>query len=582
MSNDILALQGMPAEGEANGNVLALSREQVFLVNELGYNHCYEISSPSYTGVNSDDHNKLIAFGEFQGSVGTHYIIKILSGTTYEWSKDGGSTWTGPFTITTNVALIELGVQISFRLADGNHTANDQWDIYVDRCWLLDDGGFNKFQTVTWNHGVWFLNTLNQLKFIQGTTVQNIYQSCTDGVPSGVYMVEFYGHLLVGCPTYQGSYRKDWVLGCHLHDPSQWTPQKINEASYYEFDIDVVTGEEPIGLTGLAKLRDWVIVYSPSKIWYLEYVGLDQKGLVYQRKPLIEGIGSAFKYGVIGNDLYHFFWSDENCYIIDGTHQRTMLAMPQTVGDDIKEFFFQDLHPDSTFRNTIWAYIDRFFNEVHWVYPSINGGGNLDKELVYNFKEKTWSVKTTDIPINCRCEVCLPANMSDIDDITEEIEDISVPINQLGMPSGYIKRVLYGSFDYQILRDEVATDVPAALLPIQINPFLESQDEIYGSLNEVKHVDGLIIHGTYDPQTCEGVMVYVAARFSVADPLNWNRVAIWQDKTEYGLFSFPRISGRVFRYKFEAIPRNGQNSVRSVTINAWAEYVFGIKKEVEK
>lgn len=580
MSNEITALVGMPSETQGNGKVLALSTQQAYQVGENGFSHLWEISSPSYSGASFDDHNKLIAFGDYSGTTGLHYQVQIFSATTFRWTQDGGSTWNGPFVITRNPTLLSLGVRINFRLSEG-YTPTDQWDIYVDKCWFMTNSEFNKFQTVTWNHGVWFLNTLNQLKFVQAGTVNNVYQSCTDGVPSGVYMVEFYGHLLIGCPTYQGQYHKDWVLGSHLHDPSQWTPAKINEASYYEFDIDVVTGEEPIGLTGLAKLRDWVIVYSPSKIWYLEYVGLEAKGLVYQRKPLIEGIGSAFKYGVIGNDLYHFFWSDENCYMIDGTHQRTMLAMPQTIGDDIKEFFFQDLNQDSTLRNMTWAYIERFFNEVHWVYVSVNST-TLDKELVYNFKEKTWSVKTTDVAIYSRAEVCLPANLDSIGTITQQLGQITTTLGQLNQPSGYIKRILYGGSDYKVFRDEIASDVPAALLPLHNNPYLESQDEIYNSLNEVKHVDGLIIHGTYDPQTCEGIMVYVAARFSVADPLNWQRVAIWQDKTEYGLFSFPRISGRVFRYKFEAIPRGGQPSVRSVIINAWAEYVFGIKKEVEK
>lgn len=581
MSNEITALVGMPSESGGDGYALALATQQAYQISEEGFTHLWEISSPSYTGVNLHDHNKLIAFGEFSGSVGTHYIVVNLSATTFHWSKDGGSTWFGPFNITTAPIALDQGVQINYKIADGKHTINDQWDIYIDKCWFIDDGNFNKFQTVTWNHGVWFTNTLNTLKFIQGNTVQNVYQSCTDGVPSGVYLVEFYEHLLIGCPTYQGNYHKDWLMGCHLHDPSQWTPAKINEASYYEFNIDVVTGEEPVGLTGMAKLRDWVIVYTPSMIWYLEYVGLEAKGLVYQRKPLISGIGSAFKYGVIGNDLYHFFWSDENCYMIDGTHQRTMLAMPQAIGDDIKEFFFQDLNPDSVKRNMTWAYIDRFFNEVHWVYVSTTSDVP-NKELVYNFKEKTWSVKTSDVAIYANTEVCLPQNFGSLGTITQELQDITLTLAQLNQPSAYVKRVLYGGSDYKVFRDEVPADVPASLLPIQNNPYLESQDEIYNSLNEVKHVDGLIIHGTYDPQTCEGIMVYVAARFSVADPINWQRVAIWQDRTEYGLFSFPRISGRVFRYKFEAIPRTGQPSVRSVVINAWAEYVFGIKKEVEK
>lgn len=581
MANEITSLCGMPKEERGGGSVLALATQQAYQVSENGFQHLFEISCPSYVGGNKDTHNRLIAFGEFSGTSGTTYVVKITSGTTFQYSVNGGS-FSGDMLIRTGPISLTLGVQIAFQIADGEHLTNDQWTIYVDRCWLNDDGNFNKFQTITWNHGVWFLNRLNKLKFIQGNTIQNIYQSCRKNIPSGVYLEEFYGHIFVGRPTYEGSERKDWIIASHLNDPSEWTPNKINEASYYEYDIDVVTGEQPVGITGMKKLRDWLLVYTPSKIFYVEYIGLDAKGLVYQRKPLIDGIGSAFSYGVIGNDLYHFFWTDENCYLIDGTHQRTMLAMPQTIGDDIKEFFFVDLHPNPIYRDMTWAYIDRFFNEVHWVYVSVESNGTFDKELVYNFKEKIWSSKTTDLNICSRCEVALPETLQTYADLSGEFSSYNTQFGNWQQPSSYIKRVLYGASDLQVVRDEVTGDVPSDLIPFAQNPFLESQDEIYGSLNEVKHVDGLIIHGTYDPQTCQGIRVYVAARFSVSDPLNYQLVATWQNPTEYGLFSFPRLSGRVFRYKFEAAPRDGQSSVRSVTFNAWAEYVFGIKKEVEK
>jgi len=81
----------------------------------------------------------------------------------------------------------------------------------------------------------------------------------------------------------------------------------------------------------------------------------------------------------IGSAIY--FIARDDFYVFDGA-RITPLESP------LRKTFYDDL--DMTYRTRIFSALDRNEALIYWFYPSVTGGGSVNKCIVYNYKINKW------------------------------------------------------------------------------------------------------------------------------------------------------------------------------------------------
>ena len=135
------------------------------------------------------------------------------------------------------------------------------------------------------------------------------------------------------------------------------------------------------GITGLKRLGDLCVFYTPGSIWVMRFVGFEAG--VMQFKQQIQGFGCRFPYALIGLDRYHAFPTNENFYVFDGSNITA-------IGDPIRDYFFGNLASDPLIRNRIWGALDVNNQELRWYFPSKQSTGFCDLCVVFNWATRLW------------------------------------------------------------------------------------------------------------------------------------------------------------------------------------------------
>lgn len=404
----------------------------------------------------------------------------------------------------------------------------------VDDGRLDTDGRIRRFGHTLYNNRLFFVNPLNRVRYTDGAIVRQLSNG-----PSGHYVEVFFEHVVVGRPIFNGTETPSRIQWSHLYNFDEWTPKTQTEADHFDC-VEHQTDEGYVGLTGLRRLGPMLCTYTPSAIYVTRYVGLPR---VFVTDAVVQDYGNGLPWTLAAIDRAHFFIDvkEKSFFRFDG-------GEVTEIGRPIKDYFFGNLTTDQTLQLRTYAYVDPLYKEIHWVYVSSASSGAYDREVVFNYRAGTWWTG----PVEDVWSFCKGARRSrTVDELTGTIDALSGVVDDLSNASDVLGRV-YGSSNGRLLREEVSGDAKADLLEQEV-PELETKDTYYGDLEAHKEVDSMVIHSKY--VDAEGLEVYTASRKHIDDTVTLTALGqLWTPSLVEQKLSLPRISGRVFRYKFRAKP----------------------------
>lgn len=371
-------------------------------------------------------------------------------------------------------------------------------------------------------------------------------------VPAGRYVRAFFDHLVVGAPTYRGITHLDRVMWSSLRDFAQWRPGTENEADSYictEYQrMDSVLR----GVTGVELLGDLCLIFTPSCIYGMQYAGLPR---VMRVDPLVPDYGNGLLYATVALDGAVAWYDVHHAgfYIYRGQG-------PEPVGAGIDDYFAEDV--SSTYAQDTYAYVDRLNNEVLWVYKSQESSGEYDKAVAFNFRNKTWSVRSVE---NTHSFARVQKRAKTIAELSGTIEALTGTIEDLEQTSEEFL-LLWGSANGVVLQEASSGDAVEDLLAADV-PVMETGDLLYNVAGRVKEVHEITVNATASSWT--GLQIEVSARESVDSSVAYVDVGTWTPTVAEKHLTFPTQAGKVLRYRF-----TGEGTVRDMVFSGFEANVI--------
>lgn len=113
--------------------------------------------------------------------------------------------------------------------------------------------------------------------------------------------------------------------------------------------------------------------------------------VIWQWQRVPGDIGTSSPESVVVSGTRHYFVGPGDLYVFDGT-------VPQPIGDDVREWFFQ--HLNLPFKHKIRGAVDVPRSLIYWYYPSINSAnGALDSVLIYNTRTGKWGKRSQSVQV---------------------------------------------------------------------------------------------------------------------------------------------------------------------------------------
>jgi len=434
----------------------------------------------------------------------------------------------------------------------------------------IGNTGYVRPGYVRWHETQFFISEEFPLVAIQSNSVINVDGFNNPGAqyPSGLYLDMFRDHLVVGAiSNFKGEQNLERVMFSDLRKYGTWSEDQTNEATSYYLTAKNETNEAVEGCTGMGELAQSFVLYTPTSIEIVEYVGLPQ---VLNKRRLKGEIGSCFPYGVIPTSFGHFFISDENIYFLDESFQVNV------IGEPIKNFLFETLTGDLTHRYKLHGWLDRTEDYVWWAFASKNAvAGELDTAIGYNYRLQIWT--DTKMPnVHSFAQLFIVNNGLKIDDLTGTIDALTPQqIDDLAQQTNFKQLRAYGHVNCKILSEGAfdGEDVANDTLDVK-EPFVETADMMYGAPERMKEIKSIGLDASYDNATCSGVEIFVSVREKLLDPIVYQSVGFWTDVIYEKRKTFSPRAGRVLRFKFVWRAVDPLTGVLDAQFSGWNEEIY--------
>ena len=334
---------------------------------------------------------------------------------------------------------------------------------------LNDDGLFRRWATELYDGRLYYINDLNPLRMYSGGATDSAV-----GTMCGRYLSFWYDHAVIGSP----SGFPNRVAISDLYDFSDMDPSKVGEADYYDL-VEWQQADYPFtGVTGIAKLRGTLWVYTPTAIVPFQYVGLP-KIIQLVDAQVVTRTGNTFPWSLVALDTVHFYYDyyEAMFMVFDG-------SAAQPIGEPIRQYMKDNLSTDLSLAAKMYGYVDVENREIWWPFVSTaSTTGKYDKAVVLNYRYKTWFTASVENTL-CFCNgSALVKSIADLG-VTTISEETSM-ISQLGATSSSVSRI-WGSDTGQILQEEALEPVvvtPSAIWPASTVPFVNLQSGLYTLLD---------------------------------------------------------------------------------------------------
>lgn len=489
----------------------------------------------------------------------TDYIeVKIDSTSTFIWNRNGGS-WSGSTAVGTAVALGANGLYVSFLETTG-YTTNDLWR-------------WTRSETLPYSSSIASTKNFSYVASAYNTDVylggigRNVMR-VRDGMITSVGYKRVYGkhvavfqnhivvshfaegvyHAVNGVSDPYAAATTPFNIGwSDLNHPDAFFATDINEADEYSIPYNQYSEAVNYGVTSLSKLDRTLWIYTADAMSSMDYVGLPN---VMQILPRFN-VGSVYHNGVVVTAVGHYFIGRNNIYYFDG-------VQPRPIGDAIWQQFQADvvpLDPTSDDSESVIGYFDLHRREVSWIYYTSTG---QPKQLVYSERFNRWTFRN------------LP------------YETANRP-TAIGRVYSSSTKLLYGgvakvNFDYDSNESTSNILLDDKAYTSYTQPQAVTQDLFYRDLYAVKEAQTFFLDAGWSSGVT-GLEVSYSLRAFLSTAVSFTALAIlWVSTLAEGRLSFPRGSGRVFRFKFKF---SGSKPVGCV-LNAWGDVLYGENKGLER
>lgn len=412
---------------------------------------------------------------------------------------------------------------------------------------------YRRWATSIYAGQLYYTNELNPLRVTNGGTDAAV--STTTG---GRYLAFWYDHAVLGYPVESGVAYPNRVQISGIYDFDAWTPTPTNEADFYDF-VEWQQSDFPfVGITGLAKLGKLMVVYTPTAIIPLAYVGRPK--VIQVLDEMIQSrTGNTYPWTLVALNSVHFFYDAEDALFL--AYSGTGPAEP--IGEPVRQFMKDNLNPSITLASKMYGYVDPDYREIWWPFVSTESSGEFDKAVVFNYKYKKWYTASVE-NVHSFCKSV--GSSLTIGQLTGTIAllDVTYPgstVGTLGLSSSDTPR-LFGSATGALLREETSSDAFADLVTAD-EPVLESADFHYGDLRTSKENDAMVINAAWDADATvdQSITVQAKGRDYLAREVDWTDVTTdcgdWLPTLPDGELNYTVRNGRVFRYRFTGVNMRG-------------------------
>ena len=464
----------------------------------------------------------------------------------------GGITALAPLTIdATSTVVIVLNGSVDIYVIDfANETATP---FPLSTVPSTDGTGFYRWSHVCNANKLYFTNLNAGLFSFDGTTVADVISA--GPTYKAKYVDLFYGHLVIANLKDGGSDYPLRIAYSDKDDYADFDPLTTNEADFFDLDDNESNSLFGYGITGAKRIGDQFAIHTPGSIWTMRYVGFENGVMEFSER--VSGLGCWLPHALVSFDRFHVFPSQDDFYIFDG-------ASIQSIGRDIRQFFFNDLTQDPRLRQFTWGTVDTKRQEIRWYYPSRESTDSCDKCLVLNWPDRTWYVEAG----FSRSAVLYGGfnTFRTIDSLSfysttiDGLSAVSDTIDGLGV-NNIIPYTVYANLTTtSIYTDDLDPQIPEGTDPSVNWPqgYLISRDFDLRQPGAVKDIDQLILdasQGTNQDITngrngnFYGWDVYVAVRNFFHEPVQFNLHGQW-DGTKFTKRVNIRLAGRIVRFKF--------------------------------
>lgn len=281
----------------------------------------------------------------------------------------------------TDTIVVGLGGEAAVQFDFDVETATD---ITLPGAITPDEFNFMRWQSVTFGEKLYFGNQNTEVLQYDGTTASVVIATGPKYQPK--YMEVYYEHLVLANVVDTGTTYALRVAYSDKGDFTDFDPLTTNEADFFDLDTNELNALYGYGITGMKKIGDQIAIHTPGSIWTMRYVGFENGVMEFAER--IHGMGCWLPYALIGFDRFHIFPSRDDFYLFDG-------AVCQSIGQDIKDFWYNDLTENPQLRQRTWGHFDAVNQELRWYYVSRSSEDLCDKCLVYNWPRKAWYVETS-------------------------------------------------------------------------------------------------------------------------------------------------------------------------------------------
>ena len=350
---------------------------------------------------------------------------------------------------------------------------------------LNDDGNFRRWAVAVYNEQLYYTNDLNQIH--QHSASGDVVLS---NAPQARYLLAWYDHLVAAYITQNGSFFPHRLSISELYDFNTWQPDKINEADFYDF-VEWESSEYALsGVTGIAKLRNTMFVYTPTAIIPLQYVG-KPKVIRIEDSGIITRVGNGMPWTLVALDNVHLFFD-----AIEGTFFAFDGQQIIPIGEPVRNFINQNLNTTPTLATKMYGYVDVDNREVWWPFVSTGSSGAFDKAVVFNYRYKKWFTASVENIMSFSGRILTAFTVADL---AGTVGSLTGTVGQLGLGTSGSPR-LFGTDTGKIYREEVSTDADTVLIS-QDDPVLESADFVYGDIRTYKENDLMLINAGLTQET---------------------------------------------------------------------------------
>ena len=161
---------------------------------------------------------------------------------------------------------------------------------------------------------------------------------------------------------------------CSADDPTDWTPTEANSAG------DLIIRELNSPIIAAARLGEGLAVYGRDQMFIVGYTG---QPFYFGYKHALDGFGAVSKDSVISIGRQNFGLGRQGFWQTDGAQFR-YIDQPA-----VRNFIQSDINWAQA--SKVNGYHDEDNHRVIWYYPSVAGGGVVDKGIAYDYQRQLWS-----------------------------------------------------------------------------------------------------------------------------------------------------------------------------------------------